>query len=104
MSNATNVRHHNGKVGTVRDELGNLRDTVKDGVGEAADSGTRVLRAAGSVAADLATDMRDDVQERFVKQRDRLGDAIAERPFTSIAIAAGAGAAIMALAMLARRR
>jgi ElaB/YqjD/DUF883 family membrane-anchored ribosome-binding protein len=101
MATALHTRHHgNGKLGSVQNEIAELRDTVRTGLHDTSEGGVRVLRAAGATAMELA----DGAKEKALRTRERVGNTIAERPFTSVAIAAGAGAALMGIAMMLRRR
>jgi ElaB/YqjD/DUF883 family membrane-anchored ribosome-binding protein len=94
----SSTRHHNGRLSSVGDELADLKESVSTGVQDAAEGGKRVLRAATSAAARTASSVRKSA----VQARDRVGQTISERPFTSVAIAAGVGALIGA-ALLSRR-
>lgn len=101
MATATHTRHHgNGKLGSVHNEIAELRETVRTGLHDTSEGGVRVLRAAGASAKDLA----EGAREAALRTRERVGNTIAERPFTSVAIAAGVGATLMGLAMMLRRR
>jgi ElaB/YqjD/DUF883 family membrane-anchored ribosome-binding protein len=89
-----------GRISSIRDEITDLKDSIQHGAKDAADHGRRVALAAGSAAQDAAVGLRDTA----LRTHQRARKTIAQRPYTSVAIAAGAGAALMALAMMWRRR
>src|ERR1051325_7709681 len=106
MSSAThahgrlNRAHGDHDVRSSRDELSCLKETIQGGLHEASDSGKRVARSA-SVAA---RDTYDTIRESAAAYRDRAAKFVNERPMTSIALAAVAGAALMGVFVLWRRR
>jgi len=101
MSNTTHAhsRHHDGKASSVSDGLAELKDTVRTGVHDTTESGKRVIHAASNAAMDAATGLGKSARHT----RDRIGESISERPFASIAIAAGVGAWLVAAMMWKRR-
>ena len=103
MSSTTHARGHldgSHAISSIRDELAGFKQTVGEGVQDASASGKRVLQAAGSAARDVAGSARDAAYQA----RDRTSRLIAERPFTSVAIALGAGALFMGAVMMLRGR
>ncbi len=100
MATTSQTGQYDGKLSSVTDEVAQLRDNAKRSLHDAADGGMRVAQSAVAATKQAAT----DAQASALKTRDRLGDAIAERPFTSVAIALGAGALLMGLGMMWRRR
>ena len=101
MNTASQTRQHgNGQLGSVQNEISELRDTVRTGLHDTSEGGARVLRAAGATAKELAGGAKDTA----LRTRERVGTTISDRPFTSVAIAAGVGAALMGLAIMWRRR
>jgi ElaB/YqjD/DUF883 family membrane-anchored ribosome-binding protein len=101
MTNQTqpHAQHRDSPVSAIRDQLSELKDTVRSGVQDAADSGRKVIQTVRAAAADTASDLGDSA----VRARNTLGQKISDRPFTSIAIAAGVGAALGAVWMWRRR-
>ena len=75
-------------------------ETVRTGLKDTSDGGVRVARAARASAMELA----GGAKEKALQARETIGSSIAERPFTSVAIAAGVGAALMGLALMWKRR
>ncbi len=101
MSSATHThtRHNNGKMGSVSDELSDLKDTVRSGVHDSTESGKRVVQAAGAAAINTVSGLHKSA----MRTRDQVGRSISERPFTAVAIAAGVGALLGAGLMWRRR-
>ena len=101
MTTASHARPHgNGKLGSIQDEISDLHETVRTGLKDTSDGGVRVARAARASAMELA----GGAKEKALQTRETIGSSIAERPFTSVAIAAGVGAALMGLALMWKRR
>ncbi len=92
--------HADGKLSTVANEVSDLNETLQSSVRDITTHGKRTAQAAGVATKDAVTILRDSALD----VRDRVGKSVAERPFTSIAVAAAAGAAVMGLAMMWRRR
>ena len=60
----------------------------------------RLARASAEAARHAAL----SAKQKATEARDRVGESISDRPFTSVAIAAGVGAAVMALVLMLRKR
>lgn len=101
MSSTTHPRsrHHDGTMAAVSEGLADLKDTVRTGVHDSAESGKKVIQAAGGAALHVASGFGKSARQA----RDHVGRTISERPFTSVALAAGIGALVFA-AMTWRRR
>jgi ElaB/YqjD/DUF883 family membrane-anchored ribosome-binding protein len=101
MSNATqsHARQSNGKMPNMRDEIDGLKDTVKTGVQDVVEGGLGVVQAAGTVAKKKVADVRRQAADT----RDTMAEYISDRPFTSVAIAAGVGAALGMMLMCRRK-
>ena len=89
-----------GKLASVGDEVAELKASVQAGVQDVGKRGRRVARAAGSAAQDAISTLRDSALD----MRDQAGEKIAASPFRSVAIAAGAGAALTIMLMMWRKR
>lgn len=80
-------------------DLKELRSSVRTGLHDTAQTGRQALHAVGDAAAHTAQNLRSSAMEA----RDKAAHCIAERPFTSVAIAAGIGALVGAAIMFRRR-
>jgi ElaB/YqjD/DUF883 family membrane-anchored ribosome-binding protein len=103
---STHTAHHSGshnsdhKLTSVREEIAELKDTMQASAQDAVQHSRRLARATTVAAKDAAVGLRDSA----LQARDQFSQTIAERPFTSVLIAAAAGAGIMGLAMMWRRK
>jgi ElaB/YqjD/DUF883 family membrane-anchored ribosome-binding protein len=82
----------------VAEELSGLKESLTDGVSQARQSGTRVIKAAGDAAVQAAGSVRDMASD----YREKIVDSVNERPFRALAIAAGVGA-VLALYLFRRK-
>jgi ElaB/YqjD/DUF883 family membrane-anchored ribosome-binding protein len=89
-NNQANIGDLQAEIGQLRDDLAKLADTLKIIVSNEAREG--YARARGAA---------EDAQARAAKTADAVGHEIADRPFTSVATAFGAG---ILLGMLFSRR
>jgi ElaB/YqjD/DUF883 family membrane-anchored ribosome-binding protein len=75
-------------MSSVTEEISELKDTVRTGLHDTAEGGKRVMSAVGAAANDTVKGLRTSATQ----VRDSAATQIADRPFTSIAIAFGVGA------------
>lgn len=99
MSRSASIRSNGRRGHTVRDDLASLNGALRTGVHGAVESGRRVMDAASTTASDLARTARDAAYDT----RERVGRTISDRPYTSVAVAAGVGAVLGAFLMFRRR-
>jgi ElaB/YqjD/DUF883 family membrane-anchored ribosome-binding protein len=88
----------------LRHELVGFRDTVRTDARDIAEGGVRVARTAANAATGLAKRAMKEGRNRANAASEAVEGAIQERPYTSILVAAAAGAAIAGMFMLGRRR
>jgi ElaB/YqjD/DUF883 family membrane-anchored ribosome-binding protein len=100
MSRSTSIRNNGRRTHTVRDDLTTLNGALRTGMHDAVESGRKVVDAASATATDLARSARDAAYDT----RERIGRTISDRPYTSVAVAAGLGAAALGVMMMLRRR
>lgn len=99
MSRSTSIRSNGRRNHTVREDLTTLNGALRTGMHDAVESGRKVVGAASATATDLARTAREAAYDA----RDRVGQTISDRPYTSVAVAAGLGAALGMVMMLRRR-
>lgn len=99
MSRSASIRSNGRRGHTVRDDLTTLNGALRSGVHDAVESGRKVVGAASATATDLARGAREAAYDA----RERVGRTISDRPYTSVAVAAGVGAVLGAFLMFRRR-
>jgi hypothetical protein len=99
-AHAAHARHDSAKPSSIGDEISGMRDSLSEGVQGVTESGRRVIGAASATARRAIGNARD----AGLEYRDRVGKTIADRPLQSVAIAAAAGAVVMGLFLLLRRK
>lgn len=109
----TKAHHHRTHSGTnngtkefadLKAELATLKKNIADGVHTLGDNGARLSRSAKTAARATVGHLAEDGAKRMQAATESARGAIAERPFTSVSIAAGVGAVFAASYMLFRRR
>lgn len=95
----SNTTHSTDAAHPLSRDLSDLRTSVRTGLHDTAQTGRQALHAVGDAAAHTARNLRSSAMEA----RDKAAHCIAERPFTSVAIAAGIGALVGAAIMFRRR-
>ena len=102
----TNGHAHDGteEIAALKDEITSLRDNVKEGVQTISENGVRVAKSAGTAARATLGQLAQSGGKRVMAATDSARNAIAQRPLTSVSIAAAAGALCAGAYLMLRRR
>jgi len=95
---------HAHEMDSLRAEIAELKEGLTSNVHDLGANGVRVVRSAASAARAAAEHLAERGSDRARLATKQAQDIIVERPFTSVAIAAGAGAVLAATMILMWRR
>lgn len=106
VRNNNHTRGHVDEVEALKAEIAELKAGVSTHAHELGESGVRVARTAAHAARAVAGRAVESGRARAHVAIERSQGVISERPLTSVAVAAGVGAAIAGIGvmMLLRRR